>query len=169
IGTLILKSGIKANSTAVEIGIGSGFLTVSLLYYLHNGKLISYDISKRNAENVLEIIRRFGMDKRWEFKIRDLREGIDENNLDAIFLDVPEPWLNIEKTLSTLKIGGTFVAYLPNITQVRELLNNFEKFSFGNAEIIEIIERPWVYGNIELRPQNIGLLHTSFMVFLRKF
>ncbi|MDP8011989.1 MAG: tRNA (adenine-N1)-methyltransferase [Thermoplasmata archaeon] len=167
IGTIIMKSGIKGDSRVVEIGIGSGFLTISILFYLVSGKLISYDISRKNAENVMEIAKHFGMEDKWEFKIRDFKDGIDENNLDAIFVDIPEPWLNFENSMKALKPGGMFIAYLPNITQVRELLNRIERQEYYRAEIIEILERSWTYGRKELRPENFGLLHTSFIVFIR--
>jgi len=169
LGTIIFKSGIKNDSKVVEVGIGSGFLTITLLYYLSNGKLISYDISKKNAENVLEILKRFDMDKRWEYKIRDLNDGIEEKNIDAIFMDVPEPWHSIEKTKDSLKSGGSLLAYLPNITQVKEYVEHIIDMHFEKIEIIEIIERPWKFGKLELRPENVGLLHTSFLVFSRKF
>lgn len=168
-GTIIFKSGIKSDSKVVEIGIGSGFLTVALLYYLSNGKLVSYDISNKSAESVLEVLKMLGLDKRWEYRIRNLEEGIEEEGLDAVFMDVPEPWLSIEKTRNSLKYGGSIVTYLPNITQVREFIMNLEKVGFKKIEVLEIIERSWIFGTNELRPENTGLLHTSFLVFGRKF
>lgn len=167
LGTMIFKSGINENSNVVEIGIGSGFLTVSILYYLKSGKLTSYDISEKIAKNVLENLKRFGLERNWFYKIRDFSEGIDEKDIDAIFLDIPEPWNGLEKLKGKLKKGATIVIYLPNITQVNEMVNSLKKENFSSIEILETIERHWISGFRELRPENYGILHTSFIIFAR--
>ncbi len=168
IGTIIYLSGIHAYSRVVEIGAGSGFLTLSLIYYSYPGTVYSYDISENVIKNLSEIINDWKLGGNWVGKVRDGREGIDEKNVDSIIVDIPDPWNVVSSAYESLRVNGTFIAYVPNITQVVLLKEKLLKENFKNIDVGEIIERKWVVGERESRPENTGIMHTSFIVSARK-
>ncbi|MGC8585488.1 MAG: tRNA (adenine-N1)-methyltransferase [Thermoplasmata archaeon] len=168
IGKIISLLGLKHDSDVVEIGVGSGHMTLSILYYLNDGKLTSYDISENSIKYVEEIVNMLGLNKNWIPKVNDIRNGIDERDIDSIFIDIPEPWTSIKNIYDSLKAGGILVAYIPNLTQVKEMKLNMEKAGFVDIQITETIERKWFIGDVEMRPEFTGLLHTSFIVHGRR-
>ncbi len=168
IGTIIYLSGIHANSRVVEIGAGSGFLTISLIYYSFPGIVYSYDLSRDVIDNLNSLIQEFNLEDHWTGKVKDGRNGIDERNVDAVIVDIPDPWNTVHHAYSSLKINGTFIAYVPNISQVQILNKKLRDENFKNIETREIIERKWIAGDKELRPENTGIMHTSFIVSARK-
>ena len=104
---------------------------------------------------------------KYKVKKKDIYEGIEEKNLDVITLDLPEPWRVLPHTEKSLKAGGTLVAFLPHISQVERLITEARK-KFVVVKTCEVIEREWIVDPPKLRPNHQGLMHTAFLVFLRR-
>ena len=66
-----------------------------------------------------------------------------------------------------MKSGGFLVCYVPQITQVMEVVENVGK-NFVVEKIIENTEREWRVKGKVVRPEHMGLLHTAFLIFLRR-
>ncbi len=60
-------------------------------------------------------------------KCQDVVEGIDEENVDLVFLDLPKPWEVVEQARDALKSGGYLAAYTPYIDQVKLLTRILKK------------------------------------------
>jgi len=56
-------------------------------------------------------ITRLGLADRVTFKLRDIAEGFDENNVDALFLDVPNPYDYMVQVRKALNQVGSSAAY----------------------------------------------------------
>lgn len=157
IGAILTYTGISKDSIIAEAGTGSGHLTAVLSRFVK--RIDSYEknndffnLSKKNIE-ILDIknVKLFNED------ISKLK-----GKYDLIILDLLDPWNY--KLEDNLKEGCYLVAYLPNITQVKALVNESKLF---HEKTIEILEREW-YVDERLRPKNFRLGHSAFLVFMRK-
>ena len=163
IGPIIIYSGIDKKSICVDAGSGCGLLSAFLgkickKVYSYEKRWDFYEISRKNLD-CLEI-------KNVVLKNEDII-NLKEKNIDLITLDLNDPWRYLEVCHKSLKGGGFLVCYLPNITQVSELVSNIKK-CYVVERIIEILERKWIFEEKRIRPENQMLGHTAFLVFLRK-
>jgi len=157
IGSILIYTGIDKNSVIAEAGTGSGYLCALLSRFVK--KINSYEknkdyfnLSKKNLEK-LKI-------NNVELYNKDISEL--KGKYDLIVLDLVDPWnYKLEKNLNK---GCYLVAYLPNITQVRSLVKENKLY---HEKTIEILEREWFVDG-RLRPKNIKLGHSAFLVFMRK-
>lgn len=160
---------ISSNSRVVEAGTGSGALTCFLANLVRpNGKVFTYEIREDFIKIAKENIKMFGLENFVEIRNRSVYEGIIEENIDAVTLDIPEPWRVIPSAEKALKMNGTFVSYLPTITQVSALCEFLNKSKLRVFKVCEILERDWKVRGRIIRPENLMLGHTGFLVFARK-
>jgi tRNA (adenine57-N1/adenine58-N1)-methyltransferase catalytic subunit len=168
IGFAFLKMGIGPGSYVLEAGTGSGGLTTALAFIVGpEGIVYSYDSRpdiQRLAEKNLE---QLGLKKRVRFKLRDIAEGFDEKNVDALFLDVPNPYDYLSQAWKALKLGGPFGAILPTTNQVAILLSGLRRENFGYVEVCEIFIRYYKPIPERLRPTDRMVAHTGFLIFAR--
>jgi tRNA (adenine57-N1/adenine58-N1)-methyltransferase len=168
VGYLLLKMGIGPGKTVIEAGTGSGGLTTALSYMVgQEGSVYSYDLRsdiQRLAEKNLE---RIGLEKQVIFKLRDISDGFDEKNVDALFLDVPNPYDYLLQSWKALKTGGSFGAILPTTNQVAILLSALRRENFGYVEVCEILIRYYKTVSERLRPVDRMVAHTGYLIFAR--
>ena len=100
-------------------------------------------------------------------KERDIGEGFDEHDVDALFLDVREPWLYLSQARQALKQGGFFGSLMPTTQQVSHLLSVLETCDFGDVRVEEILVRSWKPVSERLRPADRMIAHTGFLLFAR--
>ncbi|BCU70706.1 tRNA (adenine-N1)-methyltransferase [Stygiolobus caldivivus] len=169
ISYMIYVSGIKEGDKVVEAGTGSGFLTISLAYVVGDkGKVITYDIREDMQEVAKRNISFMGLQSRVDFKIKDIREGIDETDVDAIFLDMPDPWKTIPHAYSSLKPSGSILIFVPTVNQVEKSVLQMRQFDFVDIHAEELIVREYQVKENATRPKNIGVVHTGFIIRARK-
>jgi tRNA (adenine57-N1/adenine58-N1)-methyltransferase len=101
-------------------------------------------------------------------KIKDATKGIDEKNLDAIVLDIPNPWVAVEHAWNALKIGGYLCTYSPLISQVEQTVKTIEQHSFIECKTFENIQREMIVSEHGTRPSFEMLGHTGYLTFARK-
>ena len=174
VGQIIVESNIHNASKVLEIGSGSGALTLYMYSLLKNsGKLYSLDSSKINQRRASKTISRFLStysqdsvdvtfinEKLINFNLKSLDEDID-----TIITDVPEPWeffINnkIENNLS-------WVSYLPSISQIMKINNTLIENNFQDIEVKEVILRDWIVDKKVVRPTNKLVSHTGFLISSR--
>jgi tRNA (adenine57-N1/adenine58-N1)-methyltransferase len=100
-------------------------------------------------------------------EIRDIYEGIDDEGLDRVLLDLPEPWQVLPHAAKALRPGGILCAYLPTINQTSQLRSALEHNGFGLASTLEVLHRTWHIEARSVRPDHRMVGHTGFLTTAR--
>jgi tRNA (adenine57-N1/adenine58-N1)-methyltransferase len=163
----IFKMGIKAGDKVVEAGCGSGASTTAFAYFVgENGKVVSYEKRQEFIELAHSNLERFNLESRVEFKNRDIAQGFDSEDSDAVafFLDVKTPWDYMDGIKKLLKTGATLCVLCPTTNQISKTLVSMEK-GFIDVNVVEIMMR-WYKANPErIRPEDKMIGHTAYLIF----
>jgi len=166
---IIMNCSVEPGQTILEAGIGSGSLTIALANAVSpDGKIISYDNREDFIKHALKNLRRAGFDKIVQTKNKDVTKKIDEKNLDAIILDIPNPWDAIGQAHNALKTGGYLCCYSPLISQVEKTVKEIKKHGFIEIKTYENIQREMIVSERGTRPSFNMLGHTGYLTFARK-
>ncbi len=170
-GLIAAFTGVGCGDKVVDVGAGSGWLAVFLANIVGTqGKIYSYearedfaDLAERNAkkaglEGVVEIIR------------KDAALGIEQKEVDLVTLDCADSDKLLPQAFGALKKGGCCVGYLPHVEQVKQFVFTAQapEVGFAVERVVEGIVRDWLVRDRGCRPENTGLTHTGFLVFLKK-
>lgn len=171
VGQIIVESNLHNSSKILEIGSGSGALTLYLYSLLKNtGKLYTLDSSKINQRRANKTITRYLSTYSSDtvnvtFINEELSkfnfESIDEN-IDAIITDVPEPWEFFIN--NKIQNNINWVSYLPSMSQIMRFNETLSKNNFQDIEIKEVILRDWIVDEKVVRPTNKLVSHTGFLI-----
>ena len=168
IGFILLNLGIGPGACVLEAGTGSGSLTTALAFMTgQTGKVFSYETRPEMQRLALKNLDRVGLASRVTFKMRDIAEGFDETDMDALFLDVPNPQDYLLQARSALKPGGFFGSILPTTNQVSLLLIALKREGFGFIDVCELLLRYYKPVPERLRPTDRMVAHTGFLIFAR--
>lgn len=168
IGYILMQMGIGEGQQVVEAGTGSGAMTIALAHAIgKNGKVFSYDQKKEFQNLAKKNLSLVGMSDRVEFKLRNIEDGFDEKNVDALFLDVINPYDYIPQAKSAIKPGGFFGCLVPTTNQVSRLLHQLRLNQFAFLEVAEVLLRFYKPEPERLRPTDRMVAHTGFLIFGR--
>ncbi len=167
-GFILLKSGIKPGDKVVEIGTGSGALTLVLATFLGpEGKIYSYDIREKSLKMAERNLSMLGLSN-VELRLKDAKEGIDESDLDAVFMDIPDPWELLPLIYPRLKPNGIFISFVPSCEQISKVALAAKETGFSLIEIHEILDREFECNEKRTRPYPRMIGHTGFIIIGRK-
>jgi len=166
---IVMNCSIESGNTVLEAGIGSGSLTIALANAVApNGKVVSYDNRKDFIEHAMKNLKTAKLDNHVTTKTKDITKGIDEKQLDAVILDIPNPWKAVAHAWKALKPGGYLCSYSPLISQVEKTVKEIEKHSFIEIKTLENIQREMIVSDRGTRPSFEMLGHTGYLTFARK-
>jgi tRNA (adenine57-N1/adenine58-N1)-methyltransferase len=169
IGFILFTMGIGPGQMVLEAGTGSGSMTIALAYAVGtDGQVVSYEQREEMQNLARKNIKRTGLDSRVDFKLRDIKDGFDETDADAFFLDVPNPYDYIAQVRAALKPGGFFCGIVPTANQAEILLRVLRRNRFAFIEMCETLLRYYKPVPDRLRPTDRMVAHTGFLIFGRR-
>ena len=169
IGFILVTTGVGPGQKVMEAGTGSGSMTTALAYAVGpEGRVVTYEV-KPDVQNLArKNLTRFGLESRVDFKLCNIQEGIDENEADFFFLDLPNPYDYTAQVRAALKPGGFLCCLIPTFNQVEKTLQALRQTRFAFIEVCEILLRYYKPEPSRLRPTDRMVAHTGFLVFARR-
>ena len=171
LGAMLIYADIFPGARVLEAGAGSGALTMTLLRAVGaSGRVYTYDLRRDMIEQAeANVARYFDSWDNLEMKIGDVYEGIDEDDLDRVILDLPEPWRVAPHASESLVPGGLFFGFAPTVPQVDQLVKTLRSLrTFNMIETMEIMMRQWNVSGRSVRPSHRMVGHTGFIITARK-
>lgn len=166
---IALHADVKAGDLVVEGGAGSGALSIVLLHLLRpGGRLVTYELREDHAQVAIANVERSGLSEGHEVRIGDVATDVTETGVDAMVLDVPEPWRAVPTCHRALGAGGRFVSYSPTVGQVERTHQALREAGFWEVRTFETLERELVVGPGGTRPSFEMLGHTGYTTVARK-
>jgi len=166
---ILMRLDVFPGKRVGEAGTGSGAFTLCLSravgpqgqVYTYEQREDFYKLAEKNLKDFLEFDNVIMYNK-------SIEEGIQERDLDAFFLDVREPWEVIQIVREALKPAGHLGIIVPTTNQVSQTLISLEKNSFYISEVVEIMMRKYKLVPERLRPKDLMVGHTGYLIFARK-
>jgi len=166
--SLIWNCDIKAGDLVVEVGAGSGALTLVLAQAVGpTGRVVTYDVRSDFLDRARENVAAAGLGERVEFKLGDGRAAIPETQVDAFVVDIPDPWEAVGTAANSLRPCGHFASYSPNVEQVNRTVAALRARTFVEVRTLEIIEREIEASESGTHPSFAPLGHTGYLTFAR--
>jgi tRNA (adenine57-N1/adenine58-N1)-methyltransferase len=168
VGYILMNMDIGPGKLVIEAGSGSGAFTTALAHMVGpTGHVFSYDNREALQNLARKNILKVGYHERVTFKVRDISSGFDESNVDAVFLDLPNPYDYLPQVRSAVKQGGFFGTILPTMNQVIRLLHALHQEKFSFIDVCEILLRYYKDAYARLRPTDRMVAHTGYLIFAR--
>lgn len=166
---ILYECDVRAGARVVEAGIGSAALTSALAWAVApSGRVSTYEIREDFAAHGRKNLEEADLLAYVDIKVADISKGIDERDVDAVILDMPNPWDAVDAAHAALRGDGHFCAYTPLISQVENTRKALAARGFMDVRTLELIERNWAVHEQGSRPMHEMLGHTAFLTFARK-
>jgi tRNA (adenine57-N1/adenine58-N1)-methyltransferase len=113
-------------------------------------------------------LERAGVSEYVESKNKDVIGGIDEEDVDAVILDMATPWLVVPHAYSALTGSGVLVSFSPTMDQIVKTVEALQETGFVDIETVETLMRFMQVERGKTRPQTLMTGHTGYITYARK-
>lgn len=169
IGLIILKLGLTSGCQVLEIGTGSGAMTVAAAMAVKPaGHVHTYEMREEFAEIAERNIKRASVSEHVTIHHADASMGVEDSNFDAAIIDVGDPWTVIPHVYSALSGGAPIVSFSPTVNQIEKTTELLGKIGFANVQTMECFLREIRVDTGKTRPATIMVGHTGYMTFAQK-
>ena len=168
IGYIVTVMGIGPGVHVLEAGTGSGALTTAFAFFVGDtGRVTSYDNREQMQNLARHNLERMDLLGNVCLRLGDIADGFAEKDVDAVFLDLPNPYDYFAQVKASLKLGGFLGMILPTTNQVTKAIENLHIQDFAFIEVCEILLRFYKPDWERLRPTDRMVAHTGYLVFAR--
>ncbi|MFZ8840159.1 MAG: tRNA (adenine-N1)-methyltransferase [Pyrobaculum sp.] len=167
---IVKAAAVGPGSVVAEAGTGSGFLTAVLAWYVRPWGLV-YSFEKR-AEHLRIAVRNLknvGLMDYVDLQLRDVvKFGFGQVRVDAVVLDMGDPWNALDHAVEALKPGGTVVIFSTTVEHMSKSVEGLKRAGFYDVSIYEVFLRRWKPVAGELRPETFDVVHTGWLLSARR-
>jgi len=169
-GWLMLSLDLRPGIKIIEMGTGSGAFTILLAQIVGaEGKVYTFDRREDFLKNAMENVKKAGLADRVVPKMLNAGDPFPIKDVDAIFLDLPEPWLAIPPSWESLLPGRPLACIVPTAEQLKKVVGELKENGFAVMEVVEILERRILVRKREgVRPFEKMVGFTGYLVSARK-
>jgi tRNA (adenine57-N1/adenine58-N1)-methyltransferase len=169
IGLILLKLSLSCGLKVLEIGTGSGAMTVAAATAIKpNGHVHTYEARGEFADLAERNLRRASVSDYVTVHRADASSGIEGEDFDAGIIDVGDPWPLIPHVHKALLGGAPIVSFSPTMNQVEKTTESLAKVGFVNIHTLECFIREIRAERGKTRPATIMIGHTGYMTFAQK-
>lgn len=166
ISEILFKLDIRPGSMVVEAGTGSGSLSHSILRSVYpSGHLHTFDFHSGRVEEAQREFNAHGFDSKLvTIKERDVCAegfGLGEGSVDAVFLDLPSPWLAVGHAAYALVEGGRICCFSPCIEQVQRTYKVLLENKFSDLITVECLNRELIVRETSLTLPDLGFNNSN--------
>lgn len=160
---------LTCGKRVVEGGAGSGALTAVLCQMVRpEGEVITYEKRKSSIKRAKKNLINLGLDEVSSIKHGDVTGDVEEEEIDAFVLDIPDPWNAVDIGREILKDGGYFSSYIPTMNQLEKVTREMKTQNYIDVKTFENLQRDMVIKEGSVRPSYDMLGHTGYLVIGRK-
>ena len=169
IGLIILKLALSSGSKVLEIGTGSGAMTLAAAMAVKpEGHVHTYEARGEFAEIADRNLKRASVSEYVTIHNANAGAGIEGSDFDAAIIDVGDPWPLIPLVHGALSGGSPAVSFSPTVNQVEKTTEAFGQVGFVNIQTVECFLREIRADTGKTRPATIMVGHTGYMTFAQK-
>jgi tRNA (adenine57-N1/adenine58-N1)-methyltransferase len=169
IGLIILKLALSSGCKVLEIGTGSGAMTVAAATAVKpTGHVHTYEARKEFVEIAERNLKRAAVLEFVTIHNADASAGVEGSDYDAAIIDVGDPWPVIPLVHKALSGSGGVVSFSPTFNQVEKTTETFQHGGFVNVHTLECFLREIRAETGRTRPATIMVGHTGYITFAQK-
>jgi tRNA (adenine57-N1/adenine58-N1)-methyltransferase len=172
LAVILFWADIYPGARVLEAGMGSAALTLTLLRAVGpDGHVVTFEQREDFARRALANIHmRAGEVSNLSVRLRPVEDGLDdEEPVDRVVFDLPEPWKLTDKVARVLRPGGVFLSYVPTIIQSQQTSEALRRDrAWSLVETFETLMRPWNIDGLSVRPFHRMVAHTGFITIARR-
>ena len=157
ISLIIQQLDLRPGSKVIESGTGSGSLSHSLIRTIApNGHLYTFDFHQNRVDTAAQEFKDHKIDQYVTSSRRDVcADGFGdelEDQVDAVFLDLPHPWDAVPHAKKCIKksTGGRICSFSPCVEQVQKAISVMEEQGFQEITTMECLIREFQVRKISL-------------------
>lgn len=146
ISMIMMALNILPGSTVAEAGTGSASLSYSIGYTIgERGRLHTFEVDPHRAHHNRQLLANVLPTDVVTVSERDvIVDGFpQEIRVDAVFLDLPSPWLAIPSAATILTENGRLCTFSPSIEQVSKNVSALVENGFHEIKTVEVMLKPW--------------------------